>query len=230
MVFDAVVAPRDRAEFMAWYDQQTKWAEPHGYQDPAVTTPELRAWFEAMAATFPPMNGPLASGAVDDPRITDYSIGRSVIYAAFAWSQARAAYQHMLELAAKHGVGFFDVSSTDGRIWLPSDGKLSCDSLAGDTTEAPQLGDPDYDLKSFGRDVGGGNFRWLATVLAVLAAFATIAIFAGFMSPPDNMNPTVGKVVIVGAALFWSTLAITNWWAWKKSRSRGTNRLTRRCS
>jgi hypothetical protein len=33
-VFDADVAPRGRAAFMAWYDQQTQWTESHGYNDP----------------------------------------------------------------------------------------------------------------------------------------------------------------------------------------------------
>ena len=127
MVFDADAAPRDREEFMAWYDQQTEWSESHGYQDAAVTTPRLRAWLEEIARTFPPINGPSA-GDVDDSRATDYSIGRSVIYAAFAWSQANAAYECMVGLAAKHGVGFFDVSSTDARVWLPVDGQLVCSS------------------------------------------------------------------------------------------------------
>ena len=67
MVFDANAAPRDREEFMAWYDQQTEWSESHGYQDAAVTTPRLRAWFEEIARTFPAINGPLA-GDVDDSR------------------------------------------------------------------------------------------------------------------------------------------------------------------
>src|SRR6185436_510753 len=99
------------------------WRESHGYQDAAVTTPELRAWFQEMAEVFPPLNGPSA-GAVDDPKTTDYAIGHSMIYAAFAWSQAGAAYQRVIALAAKQGVGFFDVSSTDGRIWYPDDGEL----------------------------------------------------------------------------------------------------------
>ena len=119
MVFDAETAPREREAFISWYDRQTRWDESHGYDDPQVTTPELRAWFEEMIQTFPPMNGPLASDDPDDPHVTDYSVGRSVIYAAFAWSQAEVAHQRMGELAAKHGVGFFDVSSEDGSTWFP---------------------------------------------------------------------------------------------------------------
>lgn len=125
MVFEAGAAPRERSAFLNWYRQQTRWSEPHGYNNPHVPSPALRAWFLEMIKTFPPMNGPLASEDVDDSKVTDYSVGQTVIYAAFAWSQAEMAYQHMFELAAKHYVGFFDVSSTDSDIWLPGpDGTL----------------------------------------------------------------------------------------------------------
>ena len=126
MVFDATVAPRGRAAFMAWYEQQTEWRESHGYNNPEIPAPALQAWFRDLIKTFPPMNGPLASDDADNPKVTDYSLGRSVIYAAFAWSEARAACQQVQELAAKHGVGFFDVSSNTADIWLPmSWGKLA---------------------------------------------------------------------------------------------------------
>ena len=120
MVFDAAAAPRGRKAFMEWYSRQTQWSETHGYNNPDVPTAPLRAWFQAMIKTFPPMNGPLASDDVDDPRVTDYSVGQTVVYAAFAWSQAEAAHEHMKGLAAKHRVGFFDVSSTEADIWLPT--------------------------------------------------------------------------------------------------------------
>jgi hypothetical protein len=120
MVFDPAAAPGERKAFLAWFRQQTRWTETHGYNNPDVPTPALRAWFMEMIRWFPPMNGPLASDDVDDPRVTDYSVGETVIYAAFAWSQAGAAYERVKELAAKHGVGFFDLGSDD--IWLPAPG------------------------------------------------------------------------------------------------------------
>jgi hypothetical protein len=71
------------------------------------------------------MNGPLASEDPDDPKVTDYSLGEKIIYAAFAWSEAKAAYARMFELAGRHGVGFFDVSTPNGNIWFPGkDGDL----------------------------------------------------------------------------------------------------------
>lgn len=120
MVFDPSAAPRGRKEFMTWYEQETQWAESHDYNNPDVPAPALRAWFQDMIKTFPPTNGPLASDDVDDPTVSDYSLGRSVIYAAFAWSEATAAYEAMTSLAVKHRVGFFDVSCESGDIWLPT--------------------------------------------------------------------------------------------------------------
>lgn len=128
MVFDAAVAPRDRARFFTWYEKEIEWQESHGYNDPDIPDPALKQWFLEVIKTFPPMNGPLASDDPDDPKVTDYSLGRAVIYCAFAWSQAEAAYKHVKELAAKHGVGFFDVSGAEGDIWWPvAEWKLSCE-------------------------------------------------------------------------------------------------------
>ncbi len=71
MVFEPTVAPNERNAFMEWYAQQTEWTEDHSYQDQAVTTEKLQAWFREMIEHFPPMNGPLASDDVDDPTVTD---------------------------------------------------------------------------------------------------------------------------------------------------------------
>ena len=98
MVFDPSAAPSEHSDFMDWYDQQTEWDEDHGYNNPDVTTPALRAWFLEMIRAFPPLNGPYASSD-DDPTVTDYSVGNSVIYAAFAWSVAEQAYKTMFALA-----------------------------------------------------------------------------------------------------------------------------------
>ncbi len=66
MVFDPTAVPLERAEFLNWYDEQTQWSEPHGYDDPAVSTPRLRAWFLEMIKQFPPMNGPYATDDLPD--------------------------------------------------------------------------------------------------------------------------------------------------------------------
>ncbi|WP_414828412.1 hypothetical protein [Alteromonas sp. H39] len=121
MVFEPTAAPKEREDFMRWYGQQTEWAEDHSYQDHEVATERLQAWFKEMIKSFPPMNGPLASEDVEDPKITDHCIGRHVIYSAFEWSVAEEAYPKMRELAIKHSVGFFDVSADNGEILFPND-------------------------------------------------------------------------------------------------------------
>lgn len=120
MVFEPSHAPKNRADFMIWYGMQTEWTEPHGYDDPSVTTDGLRGWYTDMNRTFPNIHDPAITDAhLENPRLTDYSIGNSVIYAAFAWSQADEAYQAARQLAQKHDIGFFDASADEGDIWEP---------------------------------------------------------------------------------------------------------------
>jgi len=108
MVYDLSAAPQDQNEFLDWYDQQTEWSEDHGYNDPAVTTPELRAWFFDMIKHFPALNGPHAADDPDNPRASDYCIGRSVFYVGF-WSELGLEAGTLCEeLAEKHKVGFFN--------------------------------------------------------------------------------------------------------------------------
>jgi hypothetical protein len=124
-VFDPSTAPKNALEFTEWYDVQTEWKEPHGYDDPVVSTPALRAWFMDMLQEFPAMNGPFARpDEVEDEdeelRTSNYSVGHSMIYGAFAWSKATEAYEACYRLAAKHGVGFIDASGDEGNIWFPN--------------------------------------------------------------------------------------------------------------
>ncbi len=126
MVFEKTKAPAAKKEFMAWYEKQVEWGEEHDYETIGVSSPALQNWFMEMKETFPPMNGEYAPAPelLDEEEglesyMTDYSIGREVIYAAFSWSVAEEAYELMRSLAQKHKVGFFDVSSDDGDIILP---------------------------------------------------------------------------------------------------------------
>ena len=123
LVFDPAVAPKDRQAFLEWWHGVGEWTEGHSYDDPAVTTPGLRDWFDEMRERFPAMNGPFASQDYDNPCVTDYSICLNAIYAAFAWSQAEEAYPVVRELAVKHAVGFYDASGDegDGEIYFPGD-------------------------------------------------------------------------------------------------------------
>jgi hypothetical protein len=126
MVFEPNDAPSNRALFLDWYNRQVQWGETHGYNDPAVPTAKLRSWFLDIIRQFPPLNGPLSTDELpaDEDSATDYSLGQSVIYCSFAWSKVEQAHATVFELAQKHCVGFFDVSSNDSKLWLPDDGEL----------------------------------------------------------------------------------------------------------
>lgn len=131
MVFEKTKAPKKRKEFLVWYEKQTEWGEDHDYQTINVSSPALQNWFLEMKETFPPMNGEdapdfelLSKNEELESRVTDYSIGREAIYAAFSWSAAEEAYALTRKLAKKHDVGFFDVSERDGDIILPDGTKL----------------------------------------------------------------------------------------------------------
>lgn len=116
MVFASDKAPaKKRGPFLDWYDQQSEWEEPHDYDDAAVCTPALRAFYEELAHTFPPLEADEGPG-------TDYTIGTALIYMSFEWDKIDEAHETVFRLAGKHAVGFFDVSSDLAETWLP-DGK-----------------------------------------------------------------------------------------------------------
>lgn len=118
MVFDPAAAPAKRPAFLDWYEAQTGWTEDHGYDDPAVATPALRAFYAELAATFAP--APDAGGDAEPDSGTDYTIGRALIYMTFLdWDRIDAAHDAVFQLAAKHELGFFDVSSDLAEAWLP---------------------------------------------------------------------------------------------------------------
>ncbi|MEK5397602.1 hypothetical protein [Paenibacillus sp. FSL K6-2859] len=124
MAFETSKAPQERAAFMKWYDQQVQWSEDRAYSDPSVLSEALQRFYSELSEQFPNMNVEdeifeAMEEAGTDNRLTDYSLGTSVIYAAFAYSVADEAYTAMRELAIKHKVGFFDVSSNEGDIIFP---------------------------------------------------------------------------------------------------------------
>jgi len=128
VVFDPTKVPADRKGFLAWWQEASKWDdEGHDYNDPQLTTAPLRAWFMDMISGFPPMNGPHAKSELpdDEASATDYTIGKAVIFAAFAWSKGEQAAEAVAQLAERHGLGVFNASSPDGQVYLPGpDGEL----------------------------------------------------------------------------------------------------------
>jgi hypothetical protein len=125
MVFEPNAPPASHAEFLDWYAEQTKWSEDHGYDDPALSSANLRAWFEDMIEIFSPVHGQLAKGRVEEEvSSADYAIGAEFILVSFAWSMAEAAYITVARLAEKHHVGLFNASSSGEEVWLPGEGRM----------------------------------------------------------------------------------------------------------
>jgi len=138
MVFEPDAVPAEHDEFLEWYARQTKWGEDHGYDDPAITSEHLRAWFHDMSEMFPPMSKPVSLDA-DKNSSTDYAIGRDFIFASFAWSKSEAAYMTVARLAEKHRLGLFNVSSTGEEVWVPADGKMALAHDKGPPTIAGRI-------------------------------------------------------------------------------------------
>lgn len=126
MVFEPDAVPVSHAEFLDWYAVQTKWSEDHGYDDPALSSANLRAWFEDIIEIFPPVNGPYAKDVhtEDEASSSDYAIGADFIYVSFAWSKAEMAYMTVARLAEKHNLGLFNASSTGEEVWVPREGRM----------------------------------------------------------------------------------------------------------
>ncbi len=120
-VFSRESAPTERAAFLTWFREQTEWKEGVSYLDPRTCSPKLHAWLLDMVAQFPAMNGTLSTVGVSGDGVcqSDYSIGPSIVCIGFRWEQAERAHEHVLGLAAKHQVGFYDLSGARGDVWEP---------------------------------------------------------------------------------------------------------------
>lgn len=115
MVFAPEAAPPKRAAFLDWYDQQTEWDDDQAYDNPALATPALQAFYAELSAEFPP-----AQEDAEEDAGTEYTIGSSLIYMSFLdWDKIERAHEAVFSLAGKHGLGFFDVSSDLAEAWLP---------------------------------------------------------------------------------------------------------------
>ncbi|OBF87921.1 hypothetical protein A5791_18505 [Mycobacterium sp. 852002-51163_SCH5372311] len=137
LAFDPGAAPGDD-ELLAWYQKQAEWSEPHSYDDPAVTTPGLRAFYRDLVKIFRPLNGPDAP-VDDDSADTTYAIGSSIVYVAFRWSKEEHAREVFLRLARVHGVGVCEVSETPAAIHRPAGKATAVSPAAAVSTDAQSV-------------------------------------------------------------------------------------------
>jgi hypothetical protein len=117
MVFAPEAAPAKRPAFLDWYDEQTEWEDEQEHLDPSVATPALQAFHRDMIESFPPLDDDQDEEAANG---TEYIFNESLIYMSFGgWGNVDEAYETVFRLAAKHELGFFDVSSDLAETWLP---------------------------------------------------------------------------------------------------------------
>ena len=149
-VFDPASAPRDPDKFGDWIFSDDN-AAGEVFNDPSITTVELRAFYSAMIAKFPDYNDDSFDTDLATDYATGYEIGRKSIGLEFRWTKAEEAYELVRSLSVKHGVGFFDQSG-DGSVQFPNDElpppsqgvwrKVAADFQSGDLSKysnAPEL-------------------------------------------------------------------------------------------
>jgi hypothetical protein len=216
-VFDVEVAPRDVDAFYRWFEEQAardgSGELGPGSGEQGVASPRLASWLAEMTREFPSMSDSLTA---DEARAGDYSIGPALIYVAFGWSQADRAARRAVGLAAKHGVGFFDVSGDGEPIW-------SGDALRLKSAELAEVAEEEVDTEARGGGVAGyrrsnAKLRWVVTVLAGVSIAICVLLWTGAMSAPEGTSPVVGKVVMMAGAAFWSALTVGSWMEWVRTR------------
>ena len=112
-VFDASAAPQDDEQFVIWYQQQGARED-----DPDEGTVALRNWFADFSTHYPAINGPYA----DDDGNTTYRFGKAITKAQCPADQSEKAADTGRQLAAKHGVGFYNENSGEERLFFPKGG------------------------------------------------------------------------------------------------------------
>ena len=142
MAFEISKAPKEKEDFLKWYDKQSEWEENHDYDDINVSSEKLQNFYKEMIKTFPPMNGadcPSDEEIENNPELedylTDYCIGYDVIYIAFSWSKDEEAYNLMKKLCKKYQVGFFDVSE-DGDVFYWNEDEKNIDKKENNNWQA----------------------------------------------------------------------------------------------
>lgn len=122
-VFDPRDELRDPSTFRSWYVQRVKWEGIVHFDEAPKSTDLLQAWFRDMAEIFPPMNGLRRPPFEDTERwnwVADYSFTTDLIHVGFLSAQQKLAYDSVYRLAARHRVGFYDVSGSPGEVWFPT--------------------------------------------------------------------------------------------------------------
>lgn len=114
LVFDPDSVPRDVDAFLAWTEGIGYGGAGVDLDDPENGTVALRNWYSDFTQSFPPVNGPLADA---DDGTTTYRCGSSFTLAQCPDDETGRAVEAARNLAAKHGVGFFDPNTDDDPLF-----------------------------------------------------------------------------------------------------------------
>lgn len=110
LVFDPTAAPVGRDDLRVWLDEGARAQGPSPIVDRAV---ELLQQFYRPLSEAPDQ---LVEGG---GHFADYGVEGAVLYLSVPWFDAEDVTAVVHRLAAEHGWGFEDVSTTDGMLWRP---------------------------------------------------------------------------------------------------------------
>ena len=142
MVFDPDHAPRERAAFMEWFRDITRWEDKLTVDIPDGLSGNLPAFYRQITKSFPDINGPEARayfdfvqppppgffarlfGAkpvsrpeLDESRLVECTFHANAIYLSFTSSLNGDAGFTCSDVANDTGVGLFNVSAGNGQIF-----------------------------------------------------------------------------------------------------------------
>ena len=117
LAFDINVAPKNRNEFLEWKEKQMEWKEDHDYNNINISSDNLKNWYMDIINTFPPINEDMEKYDEEFEKIenneylTEYSIGKNIIYSVFNWIKAEEAFDLVKMLSKKHRIGFLIIEA-----------------------------------------------------------------------------------------------------------------------
>ena len=117
LAFDIGVAPNNRKEFLEWKEQQMEWKEEHDYNNINISSNNLKNWYMDIINKFPPIIEDLENYDEEFEKnenneyLTEYSIGKNIIYSIFNWRKAEEAFELIKILSEKHKIGFLIIEA-----------------------------------------------------------------------------------------------------------------------
>ena len=112
-------------DFPRWWEQVSRWEEPHEYDTTTGSTPAIRSFYRDLIRVFPPFNGPYALTEEElDAReaeglpVADYTIGTDFIFISVGWSDANALVKIVGQMAWTLRLAVAYISE-DGSIFRP---------------------------------------------------------------------------------------------------------------